>query len=999
MRNRTHCVLGLLLVILAAFMTSRASAEEVWRLAGTFNNWQPDSDEWALRPASDGRIILRRHMKPGEYEFKFVRNGDWGAGHLGASSQGGLEQPGDNIRVTFDDENLWTVVLDPQKRTWSNEAEGIDAFLLFARLRGTPRVGVPVEIDLSATLASRAWEITEVSMDADSYTGDDPLMWQPIDEENPRSLRITPQRPGRWALCIGGLEEGTGRRDEVCVWLDVRPSIVLLDSGRGVSTDFEPLAGSRQWAAIYQAQSARPTTLKIRNGFTGRTTAAVVHPVEEGETFALTYRPDLEQLTARPGLFTLEYGPEGHWLREEIARLDEGVIKHDSRRIDHLVPISEGLGLADVIAWTAPGAFESLSVQVSDGSAGGSLSVPMVAMEESQDGNLRWQARVILGAEEETSDSPATRSIHYTIIGAMPDGDGVTSGPHTVYLRPHFETPDWAKQAVWYQIFPERFRNGNPANDPVGDGVFLLPWNAPWHTLHEGEFEAWRQRVRAAGEDPDRWDREKTGEPGGRFYNVVWDRRYGGDLQGVLEQLDELENLGVTALYLNPVFEAPSMHKYDTTDFRHVDDNFGNADSVEATWSPPAGESLRDMDTWTWTQADRTLLALIDEAHDRGMKIILDGVFNHVGREHPAFIDVVRNGAESKYAGWFFAEFDDAGRLVAWQAWDGPNGFLPKFAQQADRSLVYPVHEHIFSVTQRWMDPNGDGDPSDGIDGWRLDVALDVGDPFWEQWYDLVKSINPEAYIVAEIWSDHESQGHLDGNHFDAQMHYPFAMAVLDWLGMQPEMSSDELGDRLRAVFDNDAPQTRLVQQNLYSSHDTDRLVSALYNRDRPNRNYDAGNRPQQGEPYREDRPDERAYGLARLAVVLQATYEGSPMIYYGDEVGMYGADDPSNRKPYPWDDLGDFGDDAADDELRDFYRRWFSLRAGSDTLQMGMTRHVETGWPDVFAFERRLNDEAILVVVNRGQVPFALSLISDDPAVRMVAVPRLGAELVHLRN
>ncbi len=340
------------------------------------------------------------------------------------------------------------------------------------------------------------------------------------------------------------------------------------------------------------------------------------------------------------------------------------------------------------------------------------------------------------------------------------------------------------------------------------------------------------------------------------------------------------------------------------------------------------------------------------------------------------------------------ADFDEVdGSLKSWAAWDGANGWLPKFAQEADRSLVYPVREHLFAVTERWMDPDGDGDPADGIDGWRLDVPLEVGDPFWRDWCELVRSINGEAFITGEIWSDWESVARLRGDMFDAQMHYPFAKKALDWMVMKPGMTDEALHAGWDAVFSNDAVQTQLVQQNLYASHDTDRLLSNLANAN-PARAFDAGNRPQQGEAYDETLPGQRVFELSRLALVMQATYAGAPMVYYGQELGMFGADDPSNRKPMPWSDVGamDAFAEGPDFTMWSFYREWLNRRKADEVLQLGLVRPILTKRRDVLVFERRLNDEVRLVVVNRGETEFALEELAELVGVEIPAGSVVGA-------
>lgn len=653
-------------------------------------------------------------------------------------------------------------------------------------------------------------------------------------------------------------------------------------------------------------------------------------------------------------------------------------------------PISSGLGLMDLRLSALPGSVAKLSGAVvlprwttEEGEPRpGALvrNIPLMPMDGA------WAGRLQLGAR------PPALALRVEFEDAAPRVFDL--GVPTI--RPKNPTPDWAKGAVWYQIFPERFRNANPANDPRGPAVFLAPWNSDWYSVQPGELEAWQARD-AARQRAD-WRPHRAGP----LYNVIWDRRYGGDLQGVLDKLDELADLGVTAIYLNPIFQAHSLHKYDAADFRHIDAWLGTPPGApvppaDGTYTPPAGET-DDPATWTWTAADRWFIdEFLPAAKRRGIRVILDGVWNHTGREFWAFQDVQRHGRKSKYADWFIVQFDDQGRLASWSGWDGPNGWLPEFRQvvgglRRDRDqtvekgdLNAGVREHIFAVTRRWMDPNNDGDPSDGIDGWRLDVAGEVGPEFWRDWRALVKSINPQAITIAEIWSD--ATEWFEQGAFDTQMHYPFAYPVLDWLGnrtasRQP-FASDKLSATLLEAF-RDAPQINLIHQNLFASHDTDRFVSMLFN---PGRMYDRDNSVQNGDdrprdnnpdyvPYKPTKPDDHAYALSTLGLAIKATYLGAPMVYYGDEYGMWGADDPTCRKPTPWPDAGkpQNPDDAPVAGLRDVYRSWLRLRTtgpAATILRLGDVRHIATDNADVFAFERSLNAQRVLVVVNRGAAPF----------------------------
>jgi glycosidase len=514
-----------------------------------------------------------------------------------------------------------------------------------------------------------------------------------------------------------------------------------------------------------------------------------------------------------------------------------------------------------------------------------------------------------------------------------------------------FETPDWAKKAVWYQIFPERFRNGDPNNDPPR----TVPWTHRWFEPYGGG------KIQPPAQD---FVEE------GPFHRFIYDRRYGGDLEGIRQRLPYLRDLGVTALYLNPVFSAESLHKYDTSDYRHIDDSFGVKDSLKHI----QGETA-DPATWQWSQSDRTFLDVLKEAHRLGFKVIIDGVFNHVGRNFWAFKDVVQNGKNSPYADWF--------QITNWEpfqyaAWDGENGRLPKLKHDEARGLIEPARAHLFAVTRRWMDP--DGDPADGIDGWRLDVAGDINANFWRDWRKLVKSINPEAYLVAELWE--ESRQWLDGQTFDAVMNYPFARTCQRFfVNQNKRIRPTEFDRQLREILGWYPPQANYVQQNLLDSHDTDRAASMFMN---PDLEYDKANRLQDNGPnYNPARPTPDCYEKLRLEAMFQMCFLGAPMVYYGDEVGMYGADDPSSRKPMYWEDLMPYDnpDERIVPGLRDWYRRLIAIRNTCPPLQLGSFETLlAKDSHRIYAFARTLDDQTVVVVLNNSDRPHKLDVPSPWP-------------------
>ncbi|MEK7671087.1 MAG: alpha-amylase family glycosyl hydrolase, partial [Bacteroidota bacterium] len=287
----------------------------------------------------------------------------------------------------------------------------------------------------------------------------------------------------------------------------------------------------------------------------------------------------------------------------------------------------------------------------------------------------------------------------------------------------------WAKEAVWYQIFPERFRNGDKNNDPTVNDIrgswphdelkewHISSWTGDWYTLQPWE--------------------EANGK--GFYYNAQL-RRYGGDLQGVIDKLDYLKKLGINAIYLNPIFESPSLHKYDATMYHHVDNNFGpDPEGDRRIWS---SENPADPKSWKWTSADKRFLKLLSEAHKRNMRVIIDGVFNHVGMTFWAIEDVKKNGEKSTYKDWFTVKsYDNPATPENEFSYDGWFGVkeLPELREDAN-GLLPGSREHIQAIVKRWGDPNSDGNPSDGVDGWRLDVADMVAIPFWQDFRKWVRA-------------------------------------------------------------------------------------------------------------------------------------------------------------------------------------------------------------------------------------------------------------------
>lgn len=524
------------------------------------------------------------------------------------------------------------------------------------------------------------------------------------------------------------------------------------------------------------------------------------------------------------------------------------------------------------------------------------------------------------------------------------------------------ESPQWAKGAVWYQIFPERFRNGSTANDPlktevVGDRPIpwqVSPWTSNWYRLQP-------------------WEAERSSN----FYDIVFDRRYGGDLIGVIEKLPYLKELAVDVIYFNPIFESHSLHKYDATTYHHIDNNFGN--NRDGDWAAIQSEKA-DPATWTFTSADSVFLNLIAKAHDMGIRIVIDGVFNHCGTNFWAFQDVLQNQQRSAYKDWFdVVRWDDPATPANefdYKGWWGYKG-MPEFKEDAN-GLAPPVRDYVYSITRRWMDPNGDGDPGDGIDGWRLDVAKDVNPKFWEDWYKLVKSINPHAIVVAEIWE--EAPDWIANKRVDSMMNYPLAKAMVKFfIDKKNRYSVSEFDAelaRLRAVYPD---ETDHILMNLIDSHDTDRVASMIRN---PDRNYDRDAGPRANPKYDPRKPTRDELQIQKLIAVFQLTYPGAPSIYYGSEAGMWGADDPDDRKPMLWDDLiyenesyasvrpdlKEEDENRFDRELFLFYQKLIKIRRDYPAIQRGkfVSRLIDDE-REVYAFARRLERDEVVVILNNS--------------------------------
>lgn len=527
--------------------------------------------------------------------------------------------------------------------------------------------------------------------------------------------------------------------------------------------------------------------------------------------------------------------------------------------------------------------------------------------------------------------------------------------------------PDWAKDVVWYQIFPERFRNGNPSNDPTLSDIKepgiknwkIREWGSDWYAMDDWEKENYKS-----------------------VFQSIFQRRYGGDLEGVIEKLDYLKSLGISAIYINPVFRAPSLHKYDGSTFHHIDETFGPDPEGDRKLLESTHET-GDPSTWVWTSADKALLKLIQEAHKRDMKVIIDGVFNHSGRYFFAFEDILKNGKNSPYKNWYTIKKWDSSNPdgFVYKAWFGVHS-LPEFKRD-DVTLNREYKDYLFNITKRWMAPNGN--VQDGIDGWRLDVAFCIPHGFWKEWRRHVKGINPNAYLTAEVVTIDNT--FVKGDEFDAMMNYPFAFCVVEYFVDKKNKIAPSVFDRRLEHLRNSYPEAiNYVMQNLMSSHDSPRLRTLIVNPDLNYRNWEThfGKSKIENNPnYRIDRGSETDRRTQKLIAIFQMTYLGAPMIYNGDEVGMTGANDPDCRKPMLWDDI-QYQDETThpvkgktltpeknivDKDLLDHYKKVIKIRNENPALRRGNYKTLLTDdEKDLFAFRRVYQNNEIIVIFNNSE-------------------------------
>ena len=508
---------------------------------------------------------------------------------------------------------------------------------------------------------------------------------------------------------------------------------------------------------------------------------------------------------------------------------------------------------------------------------------------------------------------------------------------------PGFHTPDWAKGAVFYQIFVDRFYNGDASNDVEDNEYFYID-------KYTTKVKDWNELPQA---------------------NDV-SRFYGGDLQGVMDKLYYLQDLGVDVIYLNPIFVSPSNHKYDIQDYDHIDPHYGKIvydegvllENGETSNTKATRYVSRVTDQVNLDASNELFAKLTEEIHKRGMKIVLDGVFNHCGsfnkwmdREHiydtnPNYPKGAFVSEQSLYRDFFDFEEENWPDNDSFVGWWG-HRTLPKLNYEGSKEL----YNYILGIAKKWLNPPYN------IDGWRLDVAADLGltpefnHQFWKDFRKAVKETNSEAIILAEHYGDPSPW--LQGDEWDTVMNYDAFMEPLTWMltglekhsdGYREDMlgNADAFRDAMQYHMNAFHSESLYVAMNELSNHDHSRFLT------RTNRK--VGRLVSVGA---EAASEDLNYGVFREAVLVQMTWPGAPTLYYGDEAGVCGWTEPDNRRTYPW------GKEKI--ELIDFHRDMIRIHKEHEVLKTGSYVYLAGGY-QWLAYGRFNRQDQMVVILNNDE-------------------------------
>ena len=578
-----------------------------------------------------------------------------------------------------------------------------------------------------------------------------------------------------------------------------------------------------------------------------------------------------------------------------------------------------------------------------------------------------YETEILVGETPLRYDFEAVKGsevCHYNRLGVLEAGG--MDAPFVI--TPGFHVPEWAKGALMYQIFVDRFNNGDPTNDVLGDEYVYIGFPVT-------KVEKWDERLSV----------------------LDVDRFYGGDIQGIWDKLDYLQSLKVEVLYLSPVFVSPSNHKYDCQDYEHIDPHYGvivkdegGLVTGDASDNGNAKRySVRTSDRENLEASDEFFVRFVQEVHKRGMRIILDGVFNHCGsfnkwmdreqiyENQEGYEPGAYVSADSPYRSFFKFNNDQAWPYNPnYDGWWG-HDTLPKLCYEQSPKL----HDYILEIGKKWVSPPFN------VDGWRLDVAADLGfsneynHQFWKEFRKVVKEANPNAIILAEHYGDAKSW--LHGDEWDTVMNYDAFMEPLTWFFTGMEKHSDEFrGDLLgnEAAFTGAmrhhmasflAPSLQVAMNEL-SNHDHSRFLTRT--------NHKVGRVANLGY---EAASQDINVAVMREAVVMQMTWPGAPTIYYGDEAGVCGFTDPDNRRTYPW------GEENHD--LITFHKEMIRIHKACPVLTHGSLKFLEQRH-NVLSYGRFSQDEQMVVAFNNDLNEQTITL-----SVWQVNVPQHNCKMERL--
>ncbi len=915
-------------------------------LAGEFNGWSPEGAR-LTDPDGDGVYTVTIPLAPGRYQYKFVVDGQW------------VQDP-DNPEGTddgFGGQN--SVVNVPAGVTGVKAGGGQPAVSAAESPAPQPAAG-----EVLVTFAySPSGKPSAVYL-AGEFNGWNATGEKMTDPDGDGVYTVTiPLAPGRYQykFVVDGqwhqdpnnpeeTDDGFGGHNSVVIVPAGVEKIDASSSGRAESEQGGGQAtgetvGMRSVEFHYTPVISGVTNVFLAGTFNDWNDSATRMTDTDGDgTYTVT-------LLLAPGTYQYKFVVDGQWHQDpdNPQGTDDGyggqnsVLKVDAsfQSVD-IEPGDGRIYTADIepifdyatcnpltpteIAITAKAHFDDVQAvelvyQVNDGAA---VTAPMGPAQHDPAFQY-YTTRVALGDKDDTLDYVIRYRDADTVVylGAAGTRETRPEQPfhYSAATHPPFLTPDWAQAGVIYQIFPERFRNGDPGNDPDFhevwyQGVDKLPAGGKTNGEYFHLVKDWYD-IAGLVHSPYRTD----GKPD--YYSF-----YGGDIAGVRQKLDYLNDLGITVIYFNPLNQGMSNHKYDPVDYLKIDPHFASEDEF---------------------------IAFVQDAHAHGIRIVVDMAFNHTGNWHFAFRDAVEKGPASPYYDWYefhrwpLPDTRDFKASDYYDCWWGfglhpnlnydlsrPNADENAVEDMADAQPNMPVVEYVLSVADYWL---GKLD----IDGFRLDVPNEVPFWFWKLFHDRCHAVKADCYLVGELWGN---AGRWIGPAcFDATMNYKFFRdPVMDYIG-QGQLDAAAFDLRLAPGRFQYPPQAVGVMMNLIDSHDTVRFLTATQ--------------------------DVRRLMLAAL---FSMSYVGMPTIWYGDEVGMQGGKDPDCRRPFDWRYEGDPRKVA----LRDFYGRITRFRRDHAVLADGDFNTLLTEGM-VYGFARTLDRQLAVALFNAGPTPATITLKSED--------------------